>query len=114
MAKLTETSGGRAPFANMAIGETRMHRTVNEKLGIDRPITLTRTDRDFVFDLCDAYNNSMEESARRRGMQWIVLPTGDLKLDFSVDASRQVTQRIENRKETERAAFIRHQLNPPT
>lgn len=41
---------------------------------------LHRTNRDYVFDICDAYNDGMTDSAKERGLRWRVTGTGELKL----------------------------------
>jgi hypothetical protein len=76
----------------------------------DKTFTLTRTERPYVFDLRDCYNDARTAEALRRGVEWYVNAAGELKIGFSAESTRADIRRAESRLETERARFIRHHL----
>jgi hypothetical protein len=84
---------------------------VRDKQGSEvKTITVYRSNRPYAEDLCDAYNASMSPQARERGLLWFVAPSGELRLGDNEAWSRANAKRIESRRETERARFVRHQL----
>lgn len=83
-------------------------RTVSTKDG--KIVFIHRTDRPYVEDLCDAYNDAMAEDARQRGLRWQIAHNGELRLGFPDEVTRANTKRIERDRETERSRFIRRQL----
>jgi hypothetical protein len=105
MGKLTEgiTGGG---GGGLHVGETRT--IVDAKSG--RTWTVHRTTRDYVYDLCDAYNVQLSPAVRSIGLQWYVTPSGELKLGDNAEWSRHNSRQIAQRMETERSRFIRRQL----
>lgn len=107
-------SGGTGDDGSLRPGESRSYTAKDKKTGEEaRQFTVHRTDRPYVFDLCDAYNASLKPEARERGLQWRVLPNGELKLEFSDEAARKITKQIEIDLETERSKWIRRHLNTP-
>ena len=61
----------------MALGESRSY--LNSKDGTS--ITITRTGRDYAFDLATAYNNRLSETEVKRGFLWTVTKQrGEFKL----------------------------------
>jgi hypothetical protein len=80
--------------------------------GATKTTTIHRTDRPYVVDLADAYNATLSERARQLGLLWQVTRTGELKLDFTPGAIIANTRAMESRKESDRAKFVRLQLNP--
>ena len=76
----------------------------------DKTLTITRTTREYVHDLCDAYNAARSDDAMARGVEWYVTPAGELRIGSSADASRRITRQIESRLETERARHNRRSL----
>lgn len=71
--RLTETtnsSGGR-----MQPGDTRAINVHDKDGNLQHVLTLTRTDREYVHDLCDAYN-----AAVTPGLEWCVSSAGQLYL----------------------------------
>lgn len=90
-------------------GETRIVHAKDKFGNIVKTITIYRTERDYVYDLCDAYNAARSESARRAGAEWFVA-NGALLLGHSAGSMRENTRQIESRTETERARHTRKQL----
>jgi hypothetical protein len=109
MGKLTEGliggGGGSIPP-----GSTRMIDVKDKSGNIIKTLTVYRTDRDYAYDLADAYNDGLDPSSRQRGLQWFVGPSGELKLGDNSAWSRSNLKRIESRTETERARYLRHTL----
>lgn len=92
----------------MEVGETRYVCARNTKGEIVKEYTLTRTARPYVYDLCDAYNNSMSEAARQRGAIWIVTHGGELKLTDSDEFHRWNTRNMARKGESERQEWLRN------
>lgn len=112
MAKLTDDSASSGNFGReLAVGEQRTWHAKDKQGNITKTFTLTRTARDYVHDLCDAYNAARSRDAIERGVEWFV-HNGALLIGHSSDAMRQNTKHIESRTETERARFVRKQLEP--
>lgn len=115
MGRLNEGSpsfsgGGDAP---MKPGETKVIHVKDKATGaITKTITLHRTTRPYVEDLCDAYNDAMSESARQRGLLWYVA-NGELKLGDHLDFNRWKTGQIEAQTERERQDWKRAQSRLP-
>lgn len=67
-------SGGDGP---MKPGDTKTIVAKDPKTGeVVRTYTLVRTERPYVYDLCDAYNGSRTKA----DVEWYVTHTGELKL----------------------------------
>lgn len=94
MAKLTEGIGGRGH--ELAIGEMR-------EFGGH---TLTRTDRPYAYDLADAYNQGRPAD----GKAWFVDHAGNLRFGDTPDGERHTAKQIVQRRETERARWMRNYL----
>ncbi len=80
------------------------------KSGAEKTVVQVRTSRSYAEDLCAAYNESLSEQARARGLEWFVTPAGELKLGDSAAWSRANAKRNESRNETERARYLRNEL----
>jgi len=92
-------------------GETRTwHARDKDTKEIVKTFTLLRTQRDYVYDLCDAYNNARTQDAIDRGVEWFVAPNGELRIGTSDDWSRKNHREAASRMETERARHNRMQL----
>lgn len=102
--------GGTTFQADLAPGETRTIHAKDRSGNIVKTITVHRTEREYVFDLCDAYNAARSEDARQRGLEWYVAPNGELKLGDNAAWSKRNAERIESRNETERARHNRLML----
>lgn len=106
MGKLTDDEGttGR-PWLP---GETR---TIvgRAKNGAEKVLHVTRTERDFVYDFCDASNAAMSPEARERGLEYYVV-NGEMRLGHSAESMRDNARKAESRLETERARHNRLQL----
>lgn len=99
------SSGGDLPPGGVRVIEAR------DKSGnIVKTVTVYRTDREYVYDLRDAYNAALSPAARERGAEWIVTPTGELKLGDNEEWSRHNRRAVAQRMETERSRFLRRQL----
>lgn len=61
---------------------------------------------------CERNNATMSDEARRRGLQWRVLPTGELKLEYSDESIRRNGEEMERRREAERQEYIRRLSRP--
>lgn len=70
MAKLTDDTGPGNFNRELAIGETRTWHAKDKQGNITKTFTLTRTARDYVYDLCDAYNAARSPNA---GGEWHVI-----------------------------------------
>src|SRR5687768_16810575 len=57
-------------------GETRTILAKDKQGNIVKTMTLYRTDREYVYDLCDCYNAHRTEEAKERGVEWYVAPNG--------------------------------------
>lgn len=91
-------------------GETRTILAKDRQGNILKTMTLVRTERDYVHDLCDCYNNHRTQDAIDRGVEWFVAPNGELRIGTADDWSRKNHRQIESRNETERARHNRMQL----
>lgn len=96
---------------SIATGEMRTYTGRNSNA--EKDVCLNRTSRPYAEDLADAYNASMDPSARERGAQWFVAPNGELHLGFSDHSIRENGKRTRQRMETERARHLRNTLNRP-
>lgn len=99
------TGGG-----DISPGETRTILAKDKQGNILKTMTLYRTDREYVYDLCDCYNAHRTEAAKERGVEWYVAPNGELKIGDSAAWSRRHAKQAESHNETERARFNRMQL----
>lgn len=70
-------------------------------------LTLTRTERPYQCDLADCYNHHMSDSAKAMGLTWVPLPSGEVKLDFSYNATAANTRDMWDREDRERADWMR-------
>jgi len=109
MAKLTD-SIGQSGGGDLKPGETRTILAKDKQGNILKTMTLYRTEREYVYDLCDCYNAHRTEEAKERGVEWYVGPSGELKIGDSAAWSRHTAKQTESRNETERAHFNRMQL----
>lgn len=82
----------------MRPGETRTISIPN-----DKGITITRTNRPYVHDLCDARN----AANKREDLEWYVSPNGELRLRYTATFEAENTRRIAERYEVEREEWKR-------
>jgi hypothetical protein len=59
-----------------------------------RTITVHRTDRPYVFDLCETYNREMGDEARSRGKEWFVTKDGTLMLGYTLDEEKRLMTKL--------------------
>lgn len=105
-------STGSSTFRPMQPGETRLIERRNNAGEIVNSYTIHRTDRPYVYDQCDAYNENLSEKDRARGLQYRVLPTGELKLEYSEESVRRNGEDMERCREAERQEYIRRLRYP--
>lgn len=79
---------------NMKPGDTRT------SIADDRVVVIHRTTREYVYDMCDAYNAAMSEAARARGLQWFVDGMGHMRLGETLESSRMHARRQQQREDT--------------
>src|SRR5687768_16681917 len=97
---MTNPLTDRTAAANSRILMAGDERTITTKSG--DAITVIRSSRPYVFDLCDAYN----AANRREEIEWRVDAAGALKLGYRADWSRQNARLQEQRRETESARAL--------
>lgn len=108
--RLTEgLSGGGGD--NLRPGETRTILAKDKQGNVLKTIVVHRTERDYVHDLCDAYNSARDSDAVERGVEWFVAPNGELKIGISDDWTRKNLKQIEQRKRNESALGRRRQMD---
>lgn len=88
-------------------GETRVVHAKDKSGNVIKTITVHRTEREYVYDLCDAYNDARPADAEDRGVEWYVAPNGELRIGTSAEWTRDNLKREAGRLETERARHIR-------
>jgi hypothetical protein len=91
-------------------GDTRIIDVKDKSGNVIKTITVYRTEREYIYDLCDAYNASRSAHAKGQGIECYAAG-GSLHIGHSFESMRANARRIESRNETERARFIRHQLD---
>lgn len=101
-------TGGNGPRGPWRIGETRVIHG-KAKSGAEKTLHVTRTDREFVYDFCDASNAAMSAEARARGLEYYVV-NGEMRLGHSAESMRRNAREAESRLESERARYLRMQL----
>jgi len=74
MGRLNDTTGT-LPGRSMQVGEQRVY-IPDPKNAPDRRVIVTRTTREYVYDLCDAYNEARTSDA----VEWFVTRKGELQL----------------------------------
>ena len=83
MAKLIDSAGGGGGDLNPGEVRTILAKDRETKETV-KTITLHRTNRPYVFDLRDAYNDARTREALARGVEWYVNRAGDLKIGMAV------------------------------
>jgi hypothetical protein len=110
MANPLAGSAGGGGSDSLKPGEKRTILAKDKQGNIVKTMTLHRTEREYVYDLCDCYNAHRTAEAKERGVEWYVAPNGELKIGDSAAWSRHTAKQTESRNETERARFNRMQL----
>lgn len=82
MAKLTEAAANNNP---MVTGESRTYEGTWKDSGARKACTIYRTNRPYVYDLCDAYNASRSDTAKANKLEWFVDKSGGLQLGKPAD-----------------------------
>jgi hypothetical protein len=95
----------------MEIGEKRIINVRDKSDVIIRQVTLTRTARPYVYDLCDAYNDGLSAEREARGIRWQVTQAGELKLGFPEEFTNHNTHAMKDRAERKRQDWLhRHRF----
>lgn len=92
----------------MQPGEIKIIHVKDSSGQIVRTVTIHRTARDYAYDLCDAYNEAMSEDARRRGLEYYVTNSGEVKLGDRQDWTRQHTIELARKAEHDRQQWKRN------
>lgn len=71
-----------------------------------------RTGRPYVYDLCDHYNRNRSERAKRLGMEWFVMPSGELKFATTQERLDADLEADKARKEAERQQWKHRRQYP--
>jgi hypothetical protein len=88
-------------------GDVRTWSAKDKSGNVIKSFKLTRTTREYVYDLCDAYNEARTKEVEDRGVEWFVAPNGELRIGTSDDWSRKNLKQAESRNETGRARHNR-------
>lgn len=96
----TESRASRRP----AIGETKVWTGSEDGL----TYTLTRTNRDYAYDLADAYNAGMP----RKDIEWFVNEGGTLQLRDRADFTENHTKFLKWKDEEEQRKWLHFHRNP--
>jgi hypothetical protein len=79
------SNGGGGYGNDLQPGETRVILAKAKDGTVLKTIVLHRTNRPYVMDLCDAYNDARTVEALRRGVEWYVNAAGALRIGIAVD-----------------------------
>lgn len=86
----------------MKVGDVRTINVKDKDGMIVKTMTLTRTHRPYVDDLCDAYNAARAQNVIDMGGEWYVNHRGELKLGESQAFSLARTKNLKDRAERNR------------
>lgn len=97
----------------MRPGDTKTYTAKDKDTGaITKTIVLHRTTRDYVYDLCDAYNEVLSPGDAERGCRWEVAPNGELKFGFPRHVTDKLTRDRAEAAERERQQYNHRQRHP--
>lgn len=99
--------GSRAGRA-MQIGEVRTILAHNSKGELVKTLKITRTARDYVHDLCDAYNDGNAHPEA----EYYVDSTGKLRFGFTERSSIERSKDLAAKAEAERQHWLYEHRNP--
>lgn len=106
MAKLTETVARNEPALE---GEVRIYHAKSKQTGeVVKTIEVARTNRPYVYDLCDAYNRNLPDSMVDAGKAWFVDGSGNLQIGRDLAAIEADVRRQQDRDEAERKRHARN------
>jgi hypothetical protein len=107
MGRLSDAQPNGAGGGDLKPGETRTILAKDKHGNVLKTMILTRTERPYVYDLCDCYNAYRTQDAIDRGVEWFVAPNGELRIGTSAEWTAKNLRREERRLETERARHNR-------
>ena len=70
--------------------------------GLNRTWTVHRTTRDYVYDLCDAYNAENKHDDAK----WFVTEAGELRIGFPQAFTDDLTRKLAAQRERERQIWL--------
>ena len=103
MGRLNSKTEGSAA-RRLEVGETKTWTGSIDGL----PYTLTRTIRDYAYDLADAYNAGMP----RKDIEWFVNEGGTLQLRERADFTKKHTKALKWQAEEEQRKWLHFHRNP--
>lgn len=80
--RINDAAGQRQRETPLRYGEMRTFSARDRNGDVLKTITVCRTDRPYIYDLCDAYNEARDASSIDRGLEWYIGANGELKLGF--------------------------------
>lgn len=95
-------TGGNGPLRP---GDVRIIHAKDKNGNIIKTYTLRRTERPYVEDLCDAYNEGLGHD----GPRWFVAENGELRMGFPQEFSVALTKELERKAEGERRRWVSRQ-----
>lgn len=98
----------------MMPGEVRTFNGFDRSGQIVKTVEVRRTNRPYVYDLCDAYNKAMRSDAKRTGARYEVNHAGELQLTFPRKFSEDLTLELDANRERERRDWQHRQRYPVT
>lgn len=103
MANPFKSGEGGGPTGPMQPGEQRIIHARDKPGGeIIKTIVIKRTDRPYVQDLCDAYN----EANTNPEIEWFVAENGELKLGERFDTQASRARQLAERTERDRRRWV--------
>lgn len=93
-------------------GDTLTVNLYDEHKNVTGHITIHRTGRPYAYDLADAYNAVLSDGSRQRGVEWTVLPNGELHLGVSEAFTTAHTKQLAAEAERDRLQFNHRQRHP--
>lgn len=93
---------------SVSYGDNQVFHARNESKEIIKTFTLRRTERPYVHDLADAYNDAMPDQQRNMGIVWYVTPAGELKIGEDSRYCVHQSKVLEHNREQERQRWLRN------
>lgn len=71
-----------------------------------KTINIRRSHQPYAQDLADAYNDQLSDRAKEMGLQWFVMPSGEVKLGERLGYSEAHTKDLERAAEQQRQRWL--------